>query len=115
VQTGFYNHESGRWINFVYGKPCNGAAHKLLQDGPQTVRDKNEVTNDPGLRDRRASRKLFDILLHVHPLSLLFLSLQILSWRERARELPRLHLSASGSYYEIGQIDDVINVKLSTH
>lgn len=47
------------------------------------------------------------------PLSFSFFLFQILSWRERARELPRLHLGASGPYYKIG--GDVINVKLSIH
>lgn len=51
--------------------------YKLLQDGPQTVRDKNEVTNDPGLRDRRASRKLLDILLRFIPRFFLFLSISL--------------------------------------
>lgn len=74
--------------------------HKLLQDGPQTVRDKNEVTNDPGLRDRRASRKLFDIAASFIPRFFLFLSISLL-YTFLARELPRLHLVASGPHYEI--------------
>lgn len=90
--------------------------HKLLQDELQTVRDKNEVTNDPGLRDRRASRKLFDTLLRLSRASFsfsLFLS-QILSWRERARELPRLHLAASGPHYEIKTVMQLIGNLVST-